>query len=231
MRAREPRSALRFRPWSKPVAEVYGELIFVVDDDDAVRASLEALLETADCRTIQFESGTAFLDSLDAEAGACVVLDIKMRDLDGLEVQRRLNDRGVMLPVIIVTGHGDVSMAVQAMRAGAVDFIEKPVSRDRLLESVSRAISLGRDARRDKKQRADIEALIGSLSPRERQVFEQLVMGRPNKVVAYELGISPRTIEIYRREVMRKMRADSLSHLVRMALVAGVDPLGDQGPA
>ena len=206
---------------------MHGEPIFVVDDDDAVRMSLEALLETADYRTIPFESGIAFLDSLDAHAGACVVLDIKMRDLDGLEVQRCLNDRGVMLPVVIVTGHGDVSMAVQAMRAGAADFIEKPVSRDRLLDSVSRAVRLGRDARRDKEERAEIEARVGSLTPRERQVFEQLVMGRPNKVIASELEISPRTIEIYRRDVMSKMNADSLSHLVRMALVAGVDPLGD----
>ena len=207
------------------------EPIFVVDDDEAVRASLEALLETAAYRTIPFDSGAAFLDSLDAGTGACVLLDIKMPDLDGLEVQRRLNDRGVMLPVIIVTGHGDVSMAVQAMRAGAVDFIEKPVSRSRLLDSVSRAVRLGRDARRDKKERAEIAACIGSLTPRERQVFEQLVMGRPNKVIAYELEISPRTVEIYRRDVMSKMNADSLSHLVRMALVAGVDPLRDKaGP-
>lgn len=208
---------------------MYEKPVFVVEDDDAVRASLEALLETADYRTVSFNSGTAFLDSPGVEAGACVVLDVKMPDLDGLEVQRRLNDRGVMLPAIIVTGHGDVSMAVQAMRAGAVDFIEKPVSRDRLIESVSRAVQLGRNARRNRQERAEIETRIGSLTARERQVFEQLVMGRPNKVVAYELEISPRTVEIYRREVMRKMNAGSLSHLVRMALVAGVDPLGDTG--
>ncbi len=208
-----------------------GELIIVVDDDDAVRASLEALLETAGYRTSGFESGTAFLDSLDTVLGSCVLLDVKMPDLDGLEVQRRVRDRGVILPIIIVTGHGDITMAVQAMRAGAIDFIEKPVSRDRLLESVARAVELGGDAQRDRLEKVEIGDRIGELTLRERQVFEQLVMGRSNKIAAYELGISGRTVEVYRRNVMKKMGADSLSHLVRMALVAGVDPLGDTSPS
>ena len=124
-----------------------GELVFVVDDDDAVRTSLRALLETAGYRTIQFGSGIAFLEFPDLGLGACVLLDVKMPGLDGLEIQRRLNDRGVMLPVVIVTGHGDIAMAVQAMRAGAADFLEKPVRRDRLLQSVARAIDIGRNAR------------------------------------------------------------------------------------
>ena len=208
-----------------------GELIFVVDDDDAVRASLRALLETAGYRTARFESGVAFLDSLDsadASPGACVLLDVKMPELDGLEVQRRLNDRGVMLPVVIVTGHGDIAMAVQAMRAGAADFLEKPVSRDRLLEAVARAIEIGRNAGQDRRERSDIGARLGALTSREREVLEQLVMGRTSKVVAHELGISSRTVEVYRRNVMAKMDADSLSHLVRMTLVAGIDPLGDE---
>ena len=205
-----------------------GELVFVVEDDDAVRASLEALLETADYRTIGFESGTAFLDFPAAEAGACVVLDIKMPGVDGLEVQRRLNEREAALPVIIVTGHGDIAMAVQAMRAGALDFIEKPVRRDRLLEAVARAAALGDGVRSDRKERVEIEERIETLTGRERQVFERLIMGRPNKVAAYELGISPRTIEIYRRNVMKKMGAGSVAHLVRMALVAGMDPIGDE---
>ena len=205
-----------------------GELIYVVDDDDAVRAALRALLETAGYRTARFESGVAFLDSLDTVRGACVLLDVKMPELDGLEVQRRLNDRGVTLPVIIVTGHGDIAMAVQAMRAGAVDFLEKPVSRDRLLEAVARAIDTGRDARQDRRERSDIGARLGALTSRERQVLEQLVMGRTSKVVAHDLGISSRTVEVYRRNVMAKMDACSLSHLVRMTLVAGIDPLGDE---
>ena len=205
-----------------------GELIFVVDDDDAVRASLQALLETAGYRTNQFESGITFLDFPDTGLGACVLLDVKMPGLDGLEVQRRLNDRGVMLPVVIITGHGDIAMAVQAMRAGAADFLEKPVSRNRLLESVARAIDIGRNARPDRQQRSDIGTRLGALTTRERQVLEQLVMGRTNKIAAHELGISSRTVEVYRRNVMAKMGADSLSHLVRMTLVAGIDPLGDE---
>jgi len=205
---------------------VSGELIFVVDDDDAVRASLQALLETEGYRTIQFESGIAFLDSRDSGPGACVLLDVKMPGLDGLEVQRRLNDRGVTLPVVMVTGHGDIAMAVQAMRAGAADFLEKPVSRERLLASIARAIDSRRDARQDQRERSDIGTRLGALTTRERQVLEQLVMGRTNKVAAHELGISSRTVEVYRRNVMAKMGADSLSHLVRMTLVAGIDPLG-----
>ena len=203
-----------------------GELIFVVDDDDAVRASLRALLETAGHRTMQFGSGAEFLEFPHAALGACVLLDVKMPALDGLEVQRRLNDRGAVLPVVIVTGHGDIAMAVQAMRAGAVDFLEKPVSRDRLLESVARAVDIGRSARPDRLEKSDIGTRLGTLSTRERQVLEQLVMGRTNKVAAHELGISTRTVEVYRRNVMAKMGAGSLSRLVRMTLVAGIDPLG-----
>ena len=181
--------------------------------------------ESAGYRTIQFESGIDFLDALDTGPGACVLLDVKMPGLDGLEVQRRLNDRGAVLPVVIVTGHGDIAMAVQAMRAGAADFLEKPVSRERLLASVARAIGSRRNAQQGERERSDIGARLGALTERERQVLEQLVMGRTNKVAAHELGISSRTVEVYRRNVMAKMGADSLSHLVRMTLVAGIDPL------
>ena len=205
-----------------------GELIFVVDDDDAVRASLRALLETASYRTMQFDSGAEFLEFPHTGLGACVLLDVRMPGLDGLEVQRRLNDRGAVLPVVIVTGHGDIAMAVQAMRAGAADFLEKPVSRNRLLESVARAVGIGRNARPDRLETSDIGTRLGTLTTRERQVLEQLVMGRTNKVAARELGISSRTVEVYRRNLMAKMGAGSLSHLVRMTLVAGIDPLGDE---
>ena len=204
-----------------------GELIFVVDDDDAVRASLRAVLETAGYRTTVFESGIAFLDFPHPALGACIVLDVKMPGLDGLDVQRRLDDRGATLPVVILTGHGDIAMAVQAMRAGAADFLEKPVSRDRLLESIARAIDTDRNARQDQRERSDIGTRLGALTTRERQVLERLVTGRTNKVVAHELGISARTVEVYRRNVMAKMGADSLSRLVRMTLVGGIDPLGD----
>ncbi len=207
------------------------KLIVVVDDDAAVRASLDALLASEGYRTTLFATGSAFLGSLHELAGSCVLLDVKMPGLDGLEVQRCLNQLGAKLPVIIVTGHGDVSMAVQAMREGAVDFLEKPVQRDRLMESISRAFGGASDRRPGEHERTAIAARIGALSTRERQVLEQLVMGRPNKVVAFELGISPRTVEVYRRNVMTKTGARSLPHLVRMALVAGIDPLGEPNSA
>lgn len=201
-----------------------GELIFIVEDDAAARESLQALLETAGYRTAAFASGAAFLDSLGSVPGVCVVLDIKMPGLDGLEVQRRLNDSGALLPVILITGHGDVAMAVQAMKAGAVDFIEKPIGRDRLLRSVVRAIETGRNVRRDEEMKSEIVARIDCLTGRERDVLGQLVIGRPNKVAARRLGISHRTIEVYRKNVMTKMGAQSLSQLVRMAIVAGFEP-------
>ena len=203
------------------------ELVFVVEDDDAARESLEALLETAGYRTAAFASGTAFLAALGSASGACVVLDIKMPEMDGLEVQRRLNDSGALLPVILVTGHGDVAMAVQAMRAGAIDFIEKPIGRDRLLASVARAIDVSRNVRRDEEEKSGIVARMERLTARERDVLVQLVAGRPNKVAARHLGISHRTVEIYRRNVMTKTGAQSLSHLVRMAILAGFDPVVD----
>ncbi|MDE0343178.1 MAG: response regulator [Deltaproteobacteria bacterium] len=203
-----------------------GELTFLVDDDDAVRTSLAALLETAGYRTAEFGSGVEFLDFPDIGVGACVLLDVKMPGPDGLEVQRRLNERGEPLPVIILTGHGDIAMAVQAIRAGAVDFLEKPVSRDRLLKSVARAVDIDRSVRQERRERSEIGSRLRGLTKRERQVLERLVLGRTNKFVARELGISARTIEVYRRNVMMKMGADSLSHLVRMTLLAGIDPVG-----
>ncbi|MDE0658704.1 MAG: response regulator [Gammaproteobacteria bacterium] len=204
-----------------------GELIFLVDDDDAVRTSLAALLETAGYWTARFGSGIEFLESPDIGLGACVLLDVKMPGPDGLEVQRRLNDRGGTPPVVILTGHGDIAMAVQAIRAGAVDFLEKPVSRDRLLKSVARAVDIDRSVRQEQSERSEIGSRLRGLTKREREVLERLVLGRTNKFVARELGISPRTIEVYRRNVMMKMGADSLSHLVRMTLLAGIDPVAD----
>ena len=145
------------------------------------------------------------MDAVTDDDAACVVLDIKMPGIDGLEVQRRLAEQEKTIPVIIVTAYGDVAMAVRAMRAGAIDFIEKPVARDRLIASVERAIEAGTNLRRHLNERSEIERRIDTLTPREREVFEQLVMGRPNKIAAYELGISPRTVEIYRKNVMVKM--------------------------
>ena len=206
-----------------------GEWVHLVDDDDAVRASLAAVLEAAGYRTRRFDSGAAFLDAVQTGACACVVLDVKMPGLDGLEVQRRLRaQRGAAPPVVMITGHGDIPMAVQAMREGAADFLEKPVSGGQLLASVTRAIVGERGA--GAAERGDIGARLEALTAREREVLEQLVMGRTNKAAARDLGISPRTIEVYRRNVMAKMDAQSLSHLVRMTLLAGLDPLGDAAP-
>ena len=204
-----------------------GEWIHVVDDDDAVLVSLAAVLEAAGYRTRRFDSGDAFLDAVDSSACACVVLDVKMPGLDGLEVHRRLRARpGAAPPVVMVTGHGDIPMAVQAMREGAADFLEKPVSGGQLLASVGRAIAGGHVGG----ERGEVGARLEALTAREREVLEQLVMGRTNKAAARDLGISPRTIEVYRRNVMAKMDAQNLSHLVRMTLLAGFDPLGDTAP-
>ena len=200
-----------------------GERVFIVEDDEAARESLVALLDSAGYRTAAFASGVEFLDVLESASGACVVLDVKMPEMDGLQVQRRLQESGALLPVVFVTGHGDVAMAVQAMHAGAVDFIEKPIARDRLLASVARAIDAGRDVRREEEESSEIRARIARLSARERDVLGQLVAGNPNKVTARHLGISYRTVEVYRRNLMTKMGAQNLSHLVRMAIVAGFD--------
>ncbi len=200
------------------------ELIYVVEDDEAAREALQALLETAGYRTEAFASGTDFLASLGPPSGSCAVLDIKMPGMDGLEVQRRLNDCGALLPIVFVTGHGDVTMAVRAMHAGAIDFIEKPVGRDRLLGSVARAIDAGRNVRREEEEKHEIAARMDRLTARERDVLGQLVIGKSNKVAAHHMGISHRTIEVYRKNVMTKMGAQSLSHLVRMSITAGFGP-------
>lgn len=196
--------------------------ILVVDDDEAFRTSLAVLLKSAGYDSESYPSGPAFLDVCQDVAGACVLLDVRMPVMSGLEVQEALQSKRPELPVIMITGHGDVPMAVRALKGGAVDFIEKPFRDNDLLASIERAIALLRPA----VPSVDIElqSKIDSLSPREREVLEQLVIGRPNKIIAYELGISPRTTEIHRARVMEKMGAESLSHLVRMALAAGIDP-------
>jgi two-component system response regulator FixJ len=202
-----------------------GELtIYIVDDDEFVRDSLRALLEASNYATAAYDSGVAFLDVANSLSKGCVLLDVRMQGLDGLEVQQRLRDKRPDMPVVIITGHGDVPMAVKAMKAGAVDFIEKPFTEGALLECVGRAL-----ATVERAEQADLfgeaaRANLEKLTPREQDVLEQLVIGRPNKVIAYELGISPRTIEIHRARIMEKMSAQSISHLVRLALAAGVDP-------
>lgn len=197
--------------------------IFIVDDDADVRDSLRALLESANFTVADYGSAKVFLASA-APRGGCLIADIRMPDMDGLELQEELVKRGSGLPVIIVTGHGDVPLAVRAMKAGAVDFIEKPYDDELLLASVRRALDMGTTRMQSPAADPAIAALIAALTPREREVLEHLIAGRPNKVVAYELGISPRTVEIHRAHLMEKMQVRSLPELVRLALAAGVDP-------
>jgi len=200
------------------------QTVFVVDDDEAVRDSLGALLESVGFEVESFGSGADFLDRLDPKRGGCIVLDVRMPGLSGLEIQEKLTEKRITLPVIIITGHGDVPIAVQAIKAGAMDFIEKPFGDDIILESVGRALERGRRNKRDASSAVEIEARMARLTPRERDVLEQLVIGNPNKIIAHKLGISPRTVEIHRARVIEKMEARSLSHLVRLALTAGVVP-------
>jgi len=198
--------------------------ILIVDDDADVRDSLRALLESAGFEVRDFASAKGVLADTTLAEGACLIADIRMPDMDGLSLQEELVNRRVGLPVIIVTGHGDVPLAVRAMKAGAVDFIEKPFDDELLLQSIKRALSLGRGTRDQVSLAQTAASRIALLTERERQVLERLVAGQPNKVIAYELDISPRTVEIHRAHVMEKMQARSLSDVVRLALAAGVGP-------
>ncbi|MEI9991953.1 MAG: response regulator FixJ [Rhizomicrobium sp.] len=200
-------------------------LIFVVDDDHDVRDSIRILLESANFAVKDFASAKTFLADK-ASAGHCLIADIRMPEMDGLELQEEVVKRKLGLPVVIITGHGDVPLAVRAMKAGAVDFIEKPFDDEMLLGSIRRALEIGSKTRSQAAEAAAAERLLALLTPRERNVLDQLVVGRSNKVAAYELGISPRTIEIHRAHIMDKMNARSLSDLVRISLAAGRSPEG-----
>jgi two-component system response regulator FixJ len=197
-------------------------VVHVIDDDGAMRESLQFLLRTANIRARTYESATAFLDALPRESSGCVVTDVRMPGLSGLDLLRKLKELEVALPVIVITGHGDVPLAVEAMKIGAADFIEKPFDDEILLASVRAALKVQDGQAGQQAARAAVVERLGSLSVRERQVLEGLVAGLPNKTIAYDLGISPRTVEIYRANVMTKMEAASLSDLVRMALIGGV---------
>lgn len=199
-----------------------GHQVFIVDDDADVRESLKALLESAGFDVKDFDAARKVLADPVLPNAGCLVADIRMPDMDGLALQEELGNRRISLPVIIVTGHGDVPLAVRAMKAGAVDFIEKPFNGDLMIDSVKRAIAAGHQVRDQTSQREIAEKSIATLSTRERQVMEHLVAGRPNKIIGYELDISPRTVEIHRAHLMEKMGVKSLSELVRLALAAGI---------
>jgi two-component system response regulator FixJ len=198
--------------------------ILIVDDDADVRDSLRALLESAGFNVRDFDSARAVLAEGALGSAACLIADIRMPDMDGLTLQEELVSRRVGIPVIIVTGHGDVPLAVRAMKAGAVDFIEKPFDDELLLKSIERALAAGKESHSHAAAAQDAAARVAVLTERERQVLERLVAGKANKVIAYELDISPRTVEIHRAHVMEKMQARSLSDVVRLALAAGVSP-------
>jgi two-component system response regulator FixJ len=193
----------------------------VIDDDDAARASLAFLLETADVPAATYASAREFL-AVAKDVRGVVVTDVRMPEMDGLELVRRLAELGVSLPVIVMTGHGDVPLAVEAMKAGVRDFIEKPYDDETMLGAIRTALALEGRSQAHAEERAELARRVESLSPRERQVLDGLVAGKANKVIAYDLDISPRTVEIYRAHVMTKMQAQSLSEVVRMALVAGL---------
>jgi two-component system, LuxR family, response regulator FixJ len=195
-------------------------VVHVIDDDEAMRKSLSFLLDSAGLEAKTYESAIQFLEAGEPVSPGCIVTDVRMPDMNGLELVRRLNERKVSHPIIMITGHGDVPLAVEAMKAGVLDFLEKPFDDDALLSSIRAALAGGREAGEDD-ERARFRSMLEQLSPREKDVLTGIVAGKANKVIAYDLGISPRTVEVYRANVMTKTGAGSLSELVRMALLAG----------
>jgi len=202
--------------------------VHIVDDDEAVRQSLAFLLSSAGHAVRLYDSATAFLRGISGVKGGCLITDVRMPEMTGIELLHELKTKACRLPAIVITGHGDVPLAVEAMKAGAVDFIEKPFDEEAILRAVDAALQ-----RNDGGEGADdpaIAARLASLSERERQVLEGLIAGHPNKTIAYDLGISPRTVEVYRANLMAKMEAKSLSELIRMAIVAKIAS-GGRDPA
>jgi|SRR5215467_3200198 len=196
--------------------------VHVIDDDEAARDSLAFLLGTAKLGVKTYESATAFLKVAAGIHSGCIITDVRMPDINGIELMRRLKDLNIGLPVIVVTGHGDIAMAVEAMKIGATDFLEKPFDDEAILAAVHSALNKQDSENKRQAERAEINSRLAALSNRERDVLEGLVTGLANKQIAFNLGISPRTVEIYRANLMTKMQAGSLSDLVRMALTTGV---------
>jgi two-component system, LuxR family, response regulator FixJ len=197
--------------------------VYVVDDDADVRDSLSLLLGSVGLDVRTFDSAVAFLGGCGPEDAGCIILDVRMPGMSGPQLQEKLAGHGILMPVIILTGHADVPTAVRTLKAGAFDLLEKPVSDQDLIDRVNRALELDDERRREERERAVILDRMGSLSARERQVMEAVVAGRLNKLIAADLGLSTRTVEIHRARIMQKMHADSLSDLVRMAMVAGIE--------
>jgi FixJ family two-component response regulator len=195
--------------------------IFVVDDDAAVRDALKLLLRSVGQAVETFGSAQEFLDAYSEDRPGCLVLDIRMPGMSGLELQQKLNEKHSILPIIFITGHGDVPMAVEAMQAGAVDFIQKPFRDQDLIDRINQALEKDGSNRAALGERNDIRRRLDTLTPREREVLDLVVHGKANKVIAGDLKLSQRTVEIHRARVMEKMQASSLAHLVRMVLEVG----------
>ena len=196
--------------------------VFVIDDDDAVRRSVERLIRTVGLDVLTFPSAQEFLEHGPPDGPACIVLDVRMPGLSGLDLQKKLTEAGFSVPIIIMTGHGTVPMSVRAMKAGAVDFLQKPFDEQVLLDAVSQALERDREGRKTEALRLQALRRMDTLTAREREVFELVVRGLLNKQVAAKLGASEKTIKVHRARVMQKMEADSLADLVRMAEKAGI---------
>jgi FixJ family two-component response regulator len=195
--------------------------VFVVDDDDAVRDSVMLLLKSVGLATEGYADGQAFLDAVDAKRAGCIILDVRMPGMSGMDLQKKLNESGSTLPIIFITGHGDVPMAVEAMRAGAEEFLQKPFRDQDLLDRVHTALQRDQDNRAATTQRQDVKDRVAQLTAREREVFEQLVDGKSTKQIAAAFALSPRTVEIHRSRVLEKMDVRSVAELVKLALTGG----------
>jgi two-component system response regulator FixJ len=202
--------------------------VFIVDDDEAVRNSLRLLLKSVGLAAVALPTAQDFLSKYDPKQPGCLILDVRMPGMSGLELQEQLNVRGAMIPVIFITGHGDIPMAVEAMQQGAFDFLQKPFRDQDLIDRIQRALTKDQTNRAELKEKSGVRERLQTLTPREREVLNLVTSGKPNKIMAADLGVSQRTVEIHRARVMEKMHASSLAQLVRM--VMDLNEAAEPGP-